>query len=51
MLDNLACFLSSADFFRVDIFDKLCQNATELSNSPDPDQACKIIGADMAPYC
>ena len=54
MLDNFACFLSSADLFfsKINIFFKIFfRNAIGVSNSLDSDQARRSVMADLGPNC
>ena len=44
MLGNLACFLSSAEFF---LKKKYFGNTIRVSNSFDPDQAGQFVGSGM----
>ena len=47
MLDNFACFLSSADFLQNQLFRKI----PSMSNSLDPDQVRYNLGPDLCPNC
>ena len=45
-------FLSSADFFKLNIFEKiLSEMPSKLSNMLDPDQARHFVGPDQGPTC
>ena len=52
MLGNLACCLSSADFFSKLTFSKISfGNNIKVSNGLDQDQARYFVGPDLDPNC
>ena len=52
MLGNVACFMSSADFFQIYTFSKkYFSNTIRVSDSLDPDQARHIVGPDLGTNC
>ena len=44
-------FLSSADFFKINYFEKIFQESIRVSNRLDPDQALRFVGPDLGPTC
>ena len=48
MLGNFACFLSSADFFKISLFKKLFQEHAQ-SVSLDSDQDQRSVHPDLGP--
>ena len=46
-------FLSSAEFFKINFFEKILENTSRVSNSWDPDQNRRLInvGSDLSPNC
>ena len=44
-------FLSCADFFQNQLFQKKFSNTIRVSNSLDPDQAQYFVGPDLGPNC
>ena len=44
-------FLSSADFFKINIFKKFFQEAIRVSKRLDPDQVQLYVGPDSGPNC
>ena len=46
MLGNFACFLWSADYFKINFFKKILECQAFW-----PDQAGKIVGSDLCPKC
>ena len=49
-LGNFSCFLSSADFFKINYFQKNSfRNTIRVSNILDPDQVQHFVGPDLGP--
>ena len=47
-----SCFLSSVDFFLIQLFSKNSfRNTLKVSNSLDPVQALCFVGPDLGPNC
>ena len=44
-------FLSSADFFQNQLFEKIISGTPSVSNNLDPDQARRSVGPDQFPNC
>ena len=51
-MGNVLCFLSSADFFKVNFFEKFFQEHYQsVKQFLDPDQARHFVGPDLGPNC
>ena len=44
-------FLSSAEFFKINIFKNFFRNTSRVSNSLDPDLAQHFVGPDLGTNC
>ena len=44
-------FFTSADFFKINFFEKFFRNTITVSNSLDSDTARRFIGPDLGPNC
>ena len=52
MLGNQICFcLSSAVFFKIEVFKNSFRNTIRVSNGLDPDQDRHSVGPDLRPNC
>ena len=47
----LHAYLSSANFFQNQLFQKILSWIPSVSNSLDPDQARHFVGPDLGPNC